>query len=161
MRDALIGAAATVLAAILSAVISRQGWEFWRQAASIKCSGVARELQAIRDGCTEAAAENETQYQLRDGQISIRGSRVSFSAHVTVVDAGVALSTGRLRATGRFYNGYAYLLYLVEDSDRNQSWPGLCLIRVPGLGDLTGYWITEDNVRGGVIAFGDVKLSRG
>jgi len=164
MTQAIITAAiagcCSIVSAVLSALISRHGLVFWRSATVIRCAGTARELQAIRaDGKIDDGHRGYT-YDIRDGTLSIRNDRARFSGLLTTTEGESTVSDGHVRAKGTFRNGVAFLVYSAKDIKRDQAWSGLILVRVPGLGDLTGYWLTEDHVDPGVIAFGSISLGR-
>ena len=162
MLEAVVTGVCAIVAAVLSATVTKYGWSFWWPAAVIRCRGYARELSAITpDGKMEVHDNTQTQYTIRDGRVRVRRGVATVTGHLMITDNGSTLAEGRMKGMGPFQNGYAYLQYTVHDETRNQSWHGLCLLRVPGIGDLTGYWITDDNLHGGHIAFGEVRLSRG
>ena len=121
MLEALIAGLCTVVAGALSATITRYGWSFWRPARLVRCSGIARELRAIQEDGKDTRVQHNTQYSLRDGALRIRGTRTTFSAHLTMLEAGNTLAAGRMSGSGPFYNGYAYLQYTAEDQTRHQS----------------------------------------
>ena len=66
MFEALVTGVCAIVAAALSATVTKYGWSFWWPAVVIRCGGHARELRAITpDGC-ETEVHYNTQYAIRN-----------------------------------------------------------------------------------------------
>ena len=157
---ALIAGFCSIVSAAVAALIQKNGWAFWKPATTIRCIGSAQEIHAIRSDGTIDSNHRGYSYDIRDAQLIIRGQRVSLTALLTTTDGEVRVSDGRVTGEGRVHNGVAYLIYSVKDDPRHQAWSGTIVLRLPGLGVLSGYWLTEDHVEAGVLAFGRIDLQR-
>jgi len=157
---ALIVGLCSIVSAALSALISKQGFAFWRSATVIHCTGTAKELRAIRTNDDIDVNHRGYAYDIRDATLTVRGGRATFTGLLTTTDGEAKVSDGHTKGQGRVHNGVAFLVYSVVDANRKQAWSGTLVLRMPGLGDLTGYWLTQDHVEPGVLAFGSVSLHR-
>jgi hypothetical protein len=88
--------------------------------------------------------------------------KASLSAvlNATAPTGETIISDAAFTGDGVFENGVAYITYHVNDSRNAQKWCGLLLLRVPGLGNISGYWIAEDHIKAGHVAMGTACFVR-
>jgi hypothetical protein len=157
---ALIAGLCSIISAVSAALITKYGLPFRRTSIAIRAKGDADECFAIlpdgtfsKDGCDDT-------YQVSSASLKIGSDKVALSAVVNSSAGGVSVTDAQLSGDGVFANGVAYITYHINDPKNSQDWFGLMLLRVPGLGDLSGFWIAEDHIKPGHVAMGRVHLSR-
>ncbi|TCV90039.1 hypothetical protein [Sulfurirhabdus autotrophica] len=159
---ALIAGACTIISAILTALITKYGLPFWRNSKVIRTKGTASEIFAILPDGSIAKDESGYGYDISKATINLGKNKIRLSAilNATMTTGEVIISDAELTGDGVFMNGVAYITYHVHDIRNAQEWYGLLLLRVPGLGDISGYWIAEDHIKAGHIAMGSICLTR-
>ena len=138
---------------------------FWRPEKTIHCRGSARDIQALNSNSDNPSPSsiNLQKFEIEDCVITIRGGKVRVFGDITMreIKTGeIRIGNGRLSAFGSFDGEYAYLEYTITDKQLNQSWLGVSVLRIPGLGDLHGYWITNDALNSGKVNMGSITLKR-
>lgn len=164
MTDTVIAAAimgsCTIIGTFIGAAINKHGMPFLRRSTSIRARGEAVERYAILPDGRFTTDEPKYAFDIRSARLEIGRGKAWLSATVTTTSGEVKVSDAELKGNGVFENGVAYITYHVSDTRNAPGWYGLLLLRVPGLGELSGYWIAEDHIRAGGVALGDVRLSR-
>lgn len=89
---------------------------------------------------------------IKEGFARVRGQLQMVSMEDLLVD-------GSIQAEGPVVNGVAYLQYEVADTARRLGWSGSAVLRVPGFGDMQGYWMSEDHLTPGAMALGSVLFT--
>jgi hypothetical protein len=165
LKIAVISGFFAVLAAVLSALVTKYGVSLWRRSTSIRFNGNGIDLYALGKDGKRAGHFAPFSYILSDGKLRLRGNHASVSAHIRVQQADITdsdkqiVAEGAFKASGTIQSGVAYLRYRVDDNRYGQAWEGVMLLQVPGIGDIVGYWLTQDHLLPGTV-FGSTRFQR-
>lgn len=157
---ALIAGVCAIISATVAALITKYGLPFWRTSTVIRTKGTASECYAILPNGSFSKDDCEYSFNISNAFLKIGKDKASLSAILNTTTGEFLVTDAELTGDGVFVNGVAYITYHVRDSRNAQDWFGLLLLRVPGIGDISGYWIAEDHIKAGHIAMGSVSMSR-
>lgn len=150
----------TLIGAIIGALISKYGIPFNGKRSCIKFEGSGNELKTLDTSGTANKILPKFSYAFKDGIIRITKKKVTGKCYIIITESGNTFASGMLRAYGPLHNGYAYLTYSVFDNSKKMFWKGICLLCIPGFGELSGYWMTEDRRQGCQFSIGKIILKR-
>ena len=158
---ALIGAFATLLAGVLSALVTKYGVSFWKGTKKIKVRGELVFLKRCSGKRVSHAKSTSIRAQrVEDGVLSITGNTSTLEANYLLEYANNQVVTAKLRASGRYKSGTASLSYRISGSDSNQDWVGVIILNVPPWGEIDGYYLSPNKNNTKNIGLGHVKLVR-
>lgn len=158
--EAVITGSCSILAAVAAAAVTQYGWFFWRQPVKIRCEGTGMEARSIGNAEGTHAL---TRYEFTECVLTRRGERAEVAGRVKVYEAERFVLDASVTGAGRAEGECVYLVYEIADAGRVHVWSGLCVLRIPAIGPVVGYWMTDENVpRNGKrdIAVGAITLDR-
>jgi hypothetical protein len=123
-------------------------------------TGQAKDLYVIKRNAEFENAYHQYLYKIRNGKLTIQGGTVTLSAQIAVICNEESISEGEIIASGSMESNSALLHYEIIDPHLNQHWKGVLMLRVPGIGPLWGYWVTDSQIEPSMLAFGAVELQR-
>lgn len=126
---------------------------------AIRCEGLAIHLKQISMEGQITDPPYESSYRFENARIIRSGDACTLTADLKMTLADFTL-IGSFVAQGVMRAAYCYAPYHIEDSQRRQSLNGALVLHCPGVGDLTGFWLSESFLMPGTLAFGRVHLRR-
>lgn len=99
-------------------------------------------------------------YELKNCVLKIKAGNASIECDLITTTHKNEKFAGTIKGRGIANEGFAYITYWGEYSLLGTRWPGMVVIKLKPIGNLTGYWLTEDTLVKGKFAFGTVKLLR-
>jgi len=163
MAAALIGAIATLAAAIVAGYLTHFGFALPKRGVRQRFYGEGRDLLSLTWAGEQQQPVNPYEYELRNGVIVTRGKQARLSADISVNQVGSAepFAFGKLTGRGVCKNGIVNLYYEIDDNDSDQKWEGVMIIRLVGLGSkFAVLWLSETHVVPELNTFGFLDLKR-
>ena len=99
-------------------------------------------------------------YVLKNCHLETQGEKAKVECQLISKNPKNKEYKGSVKGEGISKDGIAYIIYWGEYPSEKVKWPGVLILTLPRLGDLKGYWITEDTLSKGKFAFGSVNLFR-
>jgi len=161
MINEIISGFFNILGAIISGLLSKYGIPFLHK-------NPLKEYKLIGHGNSISLASTLPDFSKREGS-----SYELINAVITILDKKIELSStlvsrhssgkeyvGTLKGKGTLNGDYGFLEYNGEYPDKNITWSGIMALKIPKVGKIKAYWITEDNFTNGLFLFGYVEFTR-
>lgn len=131
------------------------------EATTVHAQGNAAETHRFSTDAKLEPVKAPLTYQVNDAVVTISDTKVEITALLNAKDASTKISDAKLVGKGTLENGVANISYIATDTTNNQKWSGLLLLRISGIGKITGLWMANDQVHLGQLTIGNVVLTRG
>jgi hypothetical protein len=158
---AITASCITAFVTLLSAVVTKYGWTFWRVRRELSFAGPLVVVARFEGALIEQVPDDPPlEQELQNGKVLIRGRHCSLSADYLSRRGGKTLISGRMKATGEFHHGVSHMTYkIAEASERHEAY-GVILLYIPDWGELSAYILNESVIRRGKTGLIFGRLSR-
>jgi len=160
IKEAVVVGVFSIISAFTGAYIQKYGLNFFDLKKQLYTgNGVGSDISLSKINSDFTSRQN-FEYVFKNCKLETEGNKVDVECQVVSKDPRKIEHHGVIKGEGISKDGMAYIIYWGEYPLDQVKWPGVLVIRLLRLGNLKGYWLSEDTLTKGKFSLGYIDITR-